>query len=161
MSNLSDPAIISAGSSNAFLSNQIPPTALQYNFTLNSVNQTRRLFENTSRPPLTIKYSHPQSINGTTHPTNVSIDCNSGVYLSAVRPALERIAPGWQVELLNTLIQCEEVSPRNDISGRKVAQSKSKGCASLLPYLQLSSSARLSCNEFWCYLSSLDCHKLS
>ena len=128
LSNLSDPAIISAGSSNASLSNQPAPPAMQYSFTLNSVNQAKRLFENTSRPPLTIRYNNPQSVNGKSHPTSVSIDCNSGVYLSAVKPALERIAPGWQLQLMNTLIQCEEVSPRNEISGRKV-------CTKLVLYL--------------------------
>ena len=127
LTNLSDPAIISAGSSSTSLANQKTPT-VQYNYRLNSVNQTRRLFENTSRPPSEIRYSNPQTINGKSHPTNVSIDCNSGVYLSSVKPALERIAPGWQRELLNTLIQCDEVSPRSEASGRLV-------CTKLVLYL--------------------------
>ena len=95
-------------------------SAMQYNYRLNSVNQTRRLFENTSRQAFDIKCSNYQTINGNNHPTSVSIECNSGVYLSAVKPALERISVGWHVELLSTLITCEDMSERNDMSGRKV-----------------------------------------
>ena len=126
LSNLSDPAIVSAGSSCTSLTNQMTP---QYNYTLNSVNQTKRLFENSSRPPIDIRYSNPMTINGHSHPTNVSIDFNSGVYLSAVKPALDKITAGWQLEILSTLIQCEEVSPRSDISGRKV-------CTKMVLYLR-------------------------
>jgi hypothetical protein len=48
------------------------------------------------------------------------MDFNAGVYLSAVKPVLEKIAEGWQLELNNTMIVCREVFNRNDISGRKV-----------------------------------------
>ena len=93
---------------------------MQYKYRLNTVNQTRRLFENTTRPPFETRFNNPQNIHGTDHPTSVSMDFNSGVYLSAVKPALERISEGWQLELNNTMISCGEVSGRNDISGRKV-----------------------------------------
>ena len=126
LSDLNDPAIISAVPSSTSMANQVTP---QYNYTLNSVNQTKRLFENSSRPPIDIKYSNPQTINGHSYPTNVSMDFNSGVFLSAVKPALDKISAGWQLELMNTLIQCEEVSPRSDISGRKV-------CTKMVLYLR-------------------------
>ena len=93
---------------------------MQYSYQLNSVNQAKRMLENTHRPPLDIKFSNPQLIKGRSHPTSVSVDCNAGVYLSAVKPALEQILEGWQYKMLNTLITCDSVSPRNDISGRKV-----------------------------------------
>ena len=55
------------------------------------------------------------------YPTNVSIDCNTGAYLSAVKPALELIVKGWQTEILSTLIHCEDLIPRSEMSGRKVS----------------------------------------
>ena len=67
-------------------------------------------------------------INGRQQPTNVSIDCNSGVYLSAVKPALEAITVGWQAEISSTTVFCDEISPRSDISGRRV-------CTKLVLYL--------------------------
>ena len=47
LSNISDPAIVSAGPSNTSLSNQMTSN-IRYNYKLNSVNQTNRLFENTA-----------------------------------------------------------------------------------------------------------------
>ena len=113
---LSDPAMLSASGS-------LPdsrPGSMPLHYTLNQVNQTRRLFENTSRPDLDIRYNSPQTINGVQHPTNVSIDCNTGVYLTAVKPALEAIVKGWQTEVLSTLISCDDITDRIDMSGRKV-----------------------------------------
>ena len=104
------------------------PYSTVYNYTLNSVSQTKRLLEKSSRPPMNIKHSNFQLIRGTEHPTSVSIDCNAGVYLSAVKPALEGIAAGWRHDLLNTADTCEDVSHRNDVSGRRV-------CTKLVLYL--------------------------
>jgi uncharacterized C2H2 Zn-finger protein len=59
---LSDPAIISAGGA---VSNPGPGVQLPY--TLNSVNQARRIFENTSRPVLNICYNNPQMTDGHHH----------------------------------------------------------------------------------------------
>ena len=48
------------------------------------------------------------------------MDLNSGVYLSAVKPTLEQISKGWQSEVLDTKISCEDVSDRIELSGRQV-----------------------------------------
>ena len=93
---------------------------MQLNYRLNPVNQARRLYENTSRPVFDIRYNNLQIINGIKCHTNVSIDCNSGAYLTAVKPALEAIVIGWQHEIHSTLITCEDYSDRKDMSGRKV-----------------------------------------
>ena len=84
--------------------------------------------ENTDRPELSIRYSNPQTLGGRQHPTNVSIDCNSGVYLTAIKPALEAISNGWEKQIISTTIVCDEISPRRDISGRKV-------CTKIVLYL--------------------------
>ena len=48
--------------------------------------------------------------------------------MSAVKPALEAITTGWQTEIFSTVITCDEISPRCDMSGRKV-------CTKLVLYL--------------------------
>jgi hypothetical protein len=114
---LCDSAIIQAGASVS-----VPwPGDIQLQYSLNSVNQAKRLFENSARPNLDIRYNNPQMINGQQHATNVSIDCNSGVYLSAVKPALQAISKGWQTEVSSTLITCADISDRSEMSGRKVS----------------------------------------
>ena len=105
-----------------------PPTSMQYNYNLNKVNQTKRLLENSLRSPVEIRHGNYQNINGIKHPTSVTLDFNSGVYLAVIKPALEIITEGWNTETLGTVICCEEVSPRSDISGRKV-------CTKLVMYL--------------------------
>ena len=85
------PTIISTGISAQSPGNQ----DIQYLYKLNPVNQARKLIENTSRPEFSIRYSNPQTILGVQHPTSVSVDCNSGVYLTAIKPALQAINVGW------------------------------------------------------------------
>ena len=101
----------------------------QLMYTLNPLNQARRLFENTDRPPLDIKYNNLQIIRGKQHPTNVTIECNSGLYLTAIKPALEAISTGWKTEVLSIVISCEDMSEMRDLSGRKV-------CTKLVLYLK-------------------------
>ena len=111
---------------------------IQHQYSLNSVNQARRLLDNTTRDTFEIRYSSPQTIMGRQHPTNVSIDCNTGVYLSAVKPALELITRGWQAEVLATLITCDGRSDRTEMSGRKVS-------AKLVLYLTENSAPSVKC----------------
>ena len=85
------------------------------------MNQTKRLIENCDRAAIDIRYSSYQNLGGRQVPTNVSIDCNSGAYMSAIKPALEQITQGWHTEVCNTLITCEEIIGRTDLSGRKVS----------------------------------------
>ena len=111
-----DPTIISTGTSAISSRSQ----DIQHLYTLNHVNQAKKLLENTSRPEFSIKFSNPQTILGVQHPTSVSVDCNSGVYMTAIKPALQAIYIGWQTDILSTLIVCEDMSDRTDLSGRKV-----------------------------------------
>ena len=103
---LTNPAIVSVG---VALSN-LGPGNLQYSYNLNTVNQAKKLIKNADRPNFNIKYSNFQMINGSKHATSVSIDCNSGVYLSVFKPALEAISVGWQSEIMNTVITCVDTS---------------------------------------------------
>ena len=112
---LENPDIIPAG--NALSSS----AGIQLQYTLSSIKQTRRLLENTHRSALDIRFNNPQTIRGHQHPTNVSIDCNTGVYISVVKPALEAITIGWQVEISSTLIICEDKRDSTELSGRKVS----------------------------------------
>ena len=105
-----------------------PSNTLQYNYNLNKINQTKRLLDNSLRSPVEIRHGNYQNINGTKHPTSVTLDFNSGVYLAVIKPALEKITEGWKTEIKQTVFSCEEVSPRTDISGRKV-------CTKLVMYL--------------------------
>ena len=102
---------------------------IQFQYNLNSQTQTKKLLANSSKQAFTLRYNNPQIINGRQHPTNVTIDCNSGVYLSAVKPALQAIFRGWKTEILSTTIYCEEFSDRCDMSKRKV-------CTKLVLYLK-------------------------
>ena len=68
--NLGDPSIISAGGS----CSSYEDVSFQLLYSLNSVNQARRLLENTTRPAFDIRSNNPQTINGQQYPTNVSID---------------------------------------------------------------------------------------
>ena len=122
---LHDPTLTSA--SESFPNSAQAEQQLMY--TLNPLNQARRLFENTDRPPLDIKYNNLQIIRGKQHPTNVTIECNSGLYLTAIKPALEAISAGWKTEVLSIVISCEDMSEMRDLSGRKV-------CTKLVLYLK-------------------------
>ena len=112
--------------------------SLQLQYTLNPGNQAKRLYENTDRPNLDIRYNNPQTILGKKHPTNVTIECNSGVYLAAIKPGLLAITKGWQTQISQTLISCEDLTPRKDMSGRLV-------CTKLVLYLTESTSPTNRC----------------
>ena len=112
--------------------------SLQLQYTLNPANQAKRLYENTDRPSLDIRYNNPQTIQGRQHPTNVTIECNSGVYLAAVKPGLEAISKGWQTQVSQTLISCDDLTPRKDMSGRLV-------CTKLVLYLTERSNPTTRC----------------
>ena len=80
-----DPAIVMAARQESSGLN------LRLQYTLNSVSQAKRMLECSSRSTLETRYNNPITIRGQKHPTNVSIDCNTGVYISTVKPALEAI----------------------------------------------------------------------
>ena len=87
-----------------------------YNYDLNTNNQTRRLVSNASKKAIDVKYNNFQDIAGTKYATNVNIECNAGVYMSAIKPGLESIKEGWKADIDNHRVTCSYVSPRNDKS---------------------------------------------
>ena len=96
------------------------PENIQYQYNINPMNQAKRLLENSVRPPLEIRYSNPQTIRGCQHPTSVSVDCNTGVYMSAIKPVLDNIKEGWRTVVSSVTIVCHDISDRTEMSGRKV-----------------------------------------
>ena len=116
---LVNPITISASSSTPVPTQQ-PGNSIQFQYSLNPLHQVRRLHENSTREAFTIRYSNPQYIHGRKHNTSVSIDCNSGVYLSAVKPALQQIFIGWETKVLSSIISCVDKSDRTEMSGRTV-----------------------------------------
>ena len=68
------------------------------------------LVGNTNRKAFEIRYNNYKRINDHQVLTKVSCDCNSGLYLYAVEPALEAITAGWLIETKATLITSEDIS---------------------------------------------------
>ena len=67
---------------------------MNYNYLLNQENQTRRLLANAVKKPIEITYKSMQNISGINYATNVNVECNAGVYMTAIKPALELINVG-------------------------------------------------------------------
>ena len=90
---------------------------ISYQYTLNKDNQTQRLLANANKVPMNITYNNFIVLNGKKHATNVNIEFNAGVYMSAIKPALEAIHEGWKTVVLGTNITCNNISDRMDNSG--------------------------------------------
>ena len=91
---------------------------LTYNYTLNSNNQSRRMLQNALKPPIAITYNNLQSINNVNHALNAIVECSSGVYLTAIKPALMEVTDTWSANVANHVITCSNVSDRNDNNKR-------------------------------------------
>ena len=87
---------------------------LIYNYSLNTENQTRRLVENASKPPIKVSHKNPKLVDGVEYATDVIIECSSGLYLTAIKPTLESVDVGWRTEVLDWIITCNNLSNRND-----------------------------------------------
>ena len=93
---------------------------LCFDFQLNEQNQSKRLVENAQKTAFSVSYKDTRNLNGKTLPTSASIECNAGVYVTAIKPALEAIHEGWEKEILGTTLNCIKVSNRFDNSDRLV-----------------------------------------
>ena len=51
------------------------------------------------------------------HPRNTDIEFNAGLYMSAIKPALQAIHEGWKKDAHGTNIICMKISNRSDNSG--------------------------------------------
>ena len=116
-----DPAIVSVAGTSQNLNRSSSVQDLSFNFDLNAQNQTKRLVENAARSPFKITYNNFRTLNGQFLPTNASIQCNAGVYVTAVKPALEAVHEGWNRDIANTTIRCVKVSNRFDQSDHLVS----------------------------------------
>ena len=67
---------------------------LCFDFQLNEQNQSKRLVENAQKTAFSVSYKDTRNLNGKTLPTSASIECNAGVYVTAIKPALEAILEG-------------------------------------------------------------------
>ena len=91
---------------------------LTYNYSLNTQNQSRRLLTSALKSPLSITYKHFEVIDSIRYAFNVNIDCNSGVYLTAIKPMLETVNTDWKVNVDRWTVSCCSVSNRQDNTGR-------------------------------------------
>ena len=100
-------------------SNPAPSSSRQdfrYNYSLNPQNQTKRLVANASKPPISVIYNNPKIVEGVQYNLNAVIECNSGVYITAIKPVLESVSVGWTSDLGMWTISCSKLSNRQDNS---------------------------------------------
>ena len=117
-----DPTIVStATTSSPHLQPQSSLQNLAFNYQLNEQNQVKRLIENAAKSPFSITYKDTRNLNGQELPTSAFIECNAGVYATAVKPALDAICEGWICDISDTNIKCVKVSNRFDKSGHLVS----------------------------------------
>ena len=108
----------SASSLSRTLGGTSPSCDFTYNYSLNPQNQARRMLSNALKPPITVTYNNIQSFNSVPHALNAIIECSSGVYLTAIKPALQKVTDSWSADVGNHLITCSKVSDRNDQNNR-------------------------------------------
>ena len=93
---------------------QSKPQDFSYNYVLNHQKQIQRLITNANKPPLSITYNNFKVVDGIQHGLNAIIECNSGVYLSAIKPVLECVNIGWFSTLDAWTVSCSKLSNRQD-----------------------------------------------
>ena len=91
---------------------------INYAYSLNKANQSRRLLENANKAPFCVTYKDVKAFGDKDHPTNANIECNAGVYLSAIKPTLLAVHEGWKSVVHGTTILCSKISGRMDNSGQ-------------------------------------------
>ena len=89
---------------------------LNYAYAINEGNQSRRLLTNANKSPMNATYNDYKILNGKKHATNVNVEFNAGLYLSAIKPALQVIHEGWKLDVHGTTISCLKISDRSDKS---------------------------------------------
>ena len=93
------------------------PHDLRYNYTLNPQNQSNRLVTSALKAPLTITYNHFEIVDNIKYAFNVNVECNSGVYLTAIKPVLQTVTTDWSTKIGNWSVTCCKVSNRQDNAG--------------------------------------------
>ena len=93
------------------------PQDLIFDYSLNAQKQSNRLITGAARPPISTTYNNLETINGVQHAFNATIECNSGVYLTAIKPALQAVTEGWSVDIGDWIALCTKVSDRMDNTG--------------------------------------------
>ena len=89
---------------------------LSYPYQINQEKQVERLVQNTTKLPITIVSNSFKTVQGVQIATNVNAIFNAGVYLAAVKPALEAIHPDWNTVIGEHRIICSDISDRTDRS---------------------------------------------
>ena len=93
------------------------PHDLRYNYAINPQNQSRRLISSALKSPLTVTYNHFEVIDNITYAFNVNVECNSGVYLTAIKPVLQTVSTDWNTKIGSWSVTCCKVSSRQDSPG--------------------------------------------
>ena len=97
-----------------------------FNYSLNPKHQTNRLISGATRPPLSVTYSNIQTIHGIQCALYASVECNSGVYLTAIKPTLQSVTDGWRANIDDWTVSCTKVSDRHDNSGAHLLSTQLK-----------------------------------
>ena len=99
---------------------------LTFNYSLNTQNQARRLITGASRPPISVTYNNTQRVNDIMCTFYANVECSSGVYLTAIKPALEAVTEDWSINVGNCTVSCTKVSDRQDNTGRHLLSTQLK-----------------------------------
>ena len=102
------------------------PQDLTFNYSLNAENQANRLIKGAHRPPMSVTYNNFQTINDVQCALNATIECNSGVYLTAIKPALQAVTLDWSIEIDQWAVLCTMVSNRQDSTGMHLVNTQLK-----------------------------------
>ena len=89
-------------------------TNFSYDYALNRNHQSKRLLANAAKTPFEITYNNIQVIAGVKYATNVNVECNAGLYITAIKPILESVTEGWMIDTDDHIVNCTEVSHRSD-----------------------------------------------
>ena len=93
-------------------------TDLTYNYSVNTHNQTRRLLTSAQKPPMSVTSNNFEVVDNIPYAFNVNVECNSGVYMKAIKPVLEAVNTEWVLKVDNWSVTCSKVSNRQDNTGR-------------------------------------------
>ena len=96
------------------MTSDLPPADQVYNYTLNRETQARRLVTNAEKSPIKVTINNKQNIKGKMIATNVTIECNAGVYLTAIKPVLDMVHEGWCNTFGSLSVVCTKTSERYD-----------------------------------------------
>ena len=99
---------------------------LTFNYSLNNEHQANRMIAGATRPSLSVTYNNIQTIQGIQYALFATVECNSGVYLTAIKPALQAVTNDWSMDINGWVVSCTSVSNRQDNTGTHLLSTQLK-----------------------------------